>query len=79
MALRLTLIILGTLVLISYVIGFVRADDPMAFWGGLRENGWKFVVPFMLLAVIGFILFWWTALFTYSAFVVAAFVANLLM
>jgi len=64
MALRLTLIILGTLVLISYVIGFVRADDPMAFWGGLRENGWKFVVPFMLLAVIGFILFWWTALFT---------------
>ena len=66
MTLRLSIVILGTLVLISYVIGFARVDDVMSFWGGLRENGWKFVIPFMLLATVGFILFWWTALFTIS-------------
>ena len=36
--------------------------------------GWRITIYILLFRWV-----WWTALFTYSAFVVAAFVANLLM
>ena len=69
---RISLVIFGILVLISYGIGFSRTDDPMALWGGLRENAWKFIVPFMLVAIIGFLIYWWTILITVDISVVKA-------
>lgn len=64
--LRLSVLIFGLCVLVSYVIGFARSEDVMSFWGGLRENGWKFIAPFMLLAVAGFIIFAYYTLFKLS-------------
>ena len=69
---RISLVFFGSLVLISYAIGFSRTDDPMLLWGGLGENAWKFVVPFMLLAIIGFLIYWWTILISVDISVVRA-------
>ena len=69
---RISLVFFGILVLISYGIGFSRTDDPMSLWGGLRENAWKFIVPFMLVAIIGFLIYWWTILISVDILVVRA-------
>jgi len=71
--LRVTLACLGTLVLISYGVGVGRMSQPaMDLWGGLKENHrFAFILPFMLLAVGGFIEYWRTTLFVMDEEIVA--------
>ncbi len=47
--------ILGPLVLVSYVVGILRADDPQALWGGVSAAEQKLIVPFMFVAAAGFL------------------------
>ena len=60
---RTFIFIFGNLVLVSYVYGLSHAPDKNALWGGIPWSQAKFIVPFMFLAAIGFLMYWWVALF----------------
>ena len=53
----------GPLVLISYAFALSRLDDWDSLWGGVPETWITYIVPFMFLAAIGFLMYWWVALF----------------
>ncbi len=55
--------IAGPLVLISYAYALSRLDDKMALWGGIPASWTTYIVPFMLLAAVGWLVYWWIALF----------------
>ena len=55
--------IAGPLVLISYAFALSRLDDWDSLWGGVPETWITYIVPFMFLAAIGFLMYWWVALF----------------
>ncbi len=54
-ALRWAVGILGPLVLVSYVVGLLRAPEPEALWGGVDGNLRTAIVPFMFVAAAGFL------------------------
>lgn len=54
-ALRWFIGIAGPLVLMSYVVGIKRADDPMQLWGNIGPTERAIIVPFMFLAAAGFL------------------------
>ena len=54
--------IAGPLVLVSYVVGLARAEEPMALWGGLGPTERMAIVPFMFVAAAGFLAYAYTAL-----------------
>lgn len=53
--LRLFIAIAGPLVLVSYVVGVMRADEPEALWGGIDGRLRTAIVPFMFVAAAGFL------------------------
>jgi len=55
--------IAGPLVLISYAFALSRLDDWDSLWGGVPETWITYIVPFMFIAAIGFLMYWWVALF----------------
>ena len=55
--------IAGPLVLVSYVVGIARAEDPMALWGGLGSRERAAIVPFMFVAATGFLAYAYMVLF----------------
>ena len=61
--LRLFTGIFGLLVLLSYVYGVSRADDAQSLWGGVPLSWQSKIVPFMFIAAIGYLIYWWIALF----------------
>jgi len=56
---RLALLITGVLVLISYAVGAIRLESPMDLWGGVPDSWIPFILVFMVLAVVGFLVFTW--------------------
>ncbi len=64
---RWAVFVLGPLVLVSYVAGIMRASDPEALWGGVTAGERLAIVPFMLLAAAGFLIFAYYALFALDA------------
>ena len=59
---RMFTFITGPLVLVSYVYGLSRLDDKASLWGGIPASWTTYIVPFMFLAAIGFLMFWWVSL-----------------
>ena len=55
--------IAGPLVLFSYAFALSRLDDWDSLWGGVPETWITYIVPFMFLAAIGYMMYWWVALF----------------
>jgi len=55
--------ITGPLVLISYAYALSRLEDWDSLWGGVPKTWITYIVPFMFLAAIGFLMYWWVALF----------------
>ena len=53
----------GPLVLLSYAYALSRLEDKMSLWGGIPVSWTTYIVPFMFLAAIGFLMYWWVALF----------------
>jgi hypothetical protein len=55
--------ITGPLVLISYAYALSRLEDWDSLWGGVPKTWITYIVPFMFLAAVGFLMYWWVALF----------------
>lgn len=64
MTLRWFVAIAGPLVLVSYVIGIARAEQPQALWGGIEGSERMLIVPFMFVAAAGFLAYAYIALFS---------------
>ena len=60
---RIFTFIAGPLVLVSYALALSKMDDKTALWGGIPGSWITYIVPFMFLAAIGFLMYWWVALF----------------
>jgi hypothetical protein len=58
--------IAGPLVLVSYVIGIMRADDPEALWGGVDGALRSIIIPFMFVAAASFLLAAYLLLFKWT-------------
>ena len=58
--------IFGPLVLVSYAYGVSHTDDTDALWGGVPVSWQTYIVPFMFVAAIGFLMYWWIAFFQLS-------------
>jgi hypothetical protein len=54
--LRIFVAIAGPLVLVSYVLGVLRAESPEALWGGMEGSLRTAIIPFMFVAAAGFLL-----------------------
>jgi hypothetical protein len=65
--LRLALYITGTLVLVSYVYGVAKMDDPNQLWGGIPESWRTLNVTCMFISAIGFLIMWWFFLYRWDA------------
>ena len=65
--------IAGPLVLFSYGFGLSRIEEGAALWGGIPNSWITYIVPFMLLAAVGFLMYWWVALFQLDSTVVGSF------
>lgn len=63
---RMTVIVGGILVLLSYVWGVSKMDHPDQLWGGVSKSLQKITVPMMFLAAIGFLVFWWMSMYSLS-------------
>lgn len=61
--LRAFVFVAGPLVLVSYVVGIARADDPEALWGGITGAARAATIPFMFVAAAGFLAYAWVILF----------------
>jgi len=55
--------VFGPLVLASYAYGASHADRPADLWGGIPPSWQGYIVPFMFLAAIGFLIYWYTVFF----------------
>ena len=64
---RMMLYILGPMVLVSYVIGVYRMDNPELLWGGIPESWQPLNVACMFIATIGFLIMWWHFLYRWDA------------
>jgi hypothetical protein len=62
----------GILILLSYVYGVSKSGDAMALWGGIPISWTKFIIPWMFIAAIGFLMYWWTILYSVDASVIDA-------
>tara|TARA_X000001036_G_C20316384_1_gene658580 strand:+ start:72 stop:623 length:552 start_codon:yes stop_codon:yes gene_type:complete len=67
---RTFVIIVGLLVLLSYVYGVSKSDDATALWGGIPLSWTKFIIPWMFIAAIGFLMYWWTILYSVDVSVI---------
>ncbi len=53
--LRAFVFVMGPLVLVSYVVGIMRAESPEALWGGIKGAARTATIPFMFVAAAGFL------------------------
>ena len=60
---RIFTIVSGLIVLLSYVYGVSKSTDPMKLWGGIPDSWQRYIVPFMFVAALGYLIYWWIALF----------------
>ncbi len=60
---RIFVFVAGPLVLLSYAYGLSRMEDKASLWGGIPSTWVPYIVPFMFLAAIGFLMYWWITLF----------------
>ena len=58
--------VFGPLVLASYVYGISHADKPQDLWGGIPLSWQTYIVPFMFIAVAGFLIYWWIVFFQFD-------------
>tara|TARA_B100000686_G_scaffold346079_1_gene431863 strand:+ start:1591 stop:2142 length:552 start_codon:yes stop_codon:yes gene_type:complete len=59
-------LVFGPLVLASYVYGLSHAERPMDLWGGVPEAWRAYIVPFMFVAAIGFLMYWYVVFFQFE-------------
>ena len=64
--------IFGPLVLASYVYGLSHAERPMELWGGVPEAWRTYIVPFMFVAALGFLIYWYIVFFQLEESVVSS-------
>tara|TARA_B100001996_G_scaffold276667_1_gene217295 strand:+ start:183 stop:794 length:612 start_codon:yes stop_codon:yes gene_type:complete len=62
-SLKITTTLLGILVLVSYYYGVTRAEEPTKLWGGVPPSWQTYIVPFMFVAAIGYLAYWWITVF----------------
>ena len=60
---RIFTIVSGLIVLLSYIYGVSKSTDPTELWGGIPESWQRYIVPFMFVAALGYLIYWWIALF----------------
>ena len=60
---RIFTIVSGLIVLLSYIYGVSKSTDPTELWGGIPESWQRYIVPFMFIAALGYLIYWWIALF----------------
>jgi len=53
----------GILVLASYVYGVSKSSDPVLLWGGVPLSWQSYIIPFMFVAAVGYVLYWWAVFF----------------
>jgi len=58
--------IFGPLVLVSYAYGLSHAEKPSDLWGGVPESWQTYIVPFMFIAAIGFLVYWYIVFFQFE-------------
>jgi len=58
--------VFGPLVLASYVYGLSHAEKPIELWGGVPEAWRVYIVPFMFLAALGFLMYWYIVFFQFD-------------
>ena len=68
--LRLALYITGILVLVSYVYGISKMENPNQLWGGIPESWRTLNVTCMFISALGFLIMWWFFLYRWDAAVV---------
>ena len=59
-------LVFGPLVLASYVYGVSHAQDPKELWGGVPESWQSYIVPFMFVAALGFLIYWYVVFFQFE-------------
>lgn len=59
-------LIFGPLVLASYAYGISHAEKPMELWGGIPQSWQGYIVPFMFIAAIGFLIYWYIVFFQFE-------------
>ena len=59
--------VFGPLVLASYAYGLSHAERPADLWGGVPPSWQTYVVPFMFVAAIGFLIYWYIVFFQIDA------------
>ena len=64
---RISLFILGPLVLASYVIGISRMGDPTQLWGGIPDSWRTLNVTCMFIAAAGFLIMIWFFLYHWDS------------
>lgn len=58
--------VFGPLVLSSYVYGVSHIENPEDLWGGVPET-WRFyIIPFMFVAALGFLMYWYIVFFQFD-------------
>jgi|TARA_B100001094_G_C18043945_1_gene726446 hypothetical protein len=65
--------ILGPLVLISYVYGVSHSQNPSGLWGGVPVSWQRYIIPFMFLAALGYVVYWWIVFYHLDALTVESF------
>lgn len=58
--------VFGPLVLASYVYGLSHAERPNDLWGGVPEAWRSYIVPFMFVAAVGFLMYWYIVFFQFG-------------
>ena len=53
----------GILVLASYAYGVSKSSDPVLLWGGVPLSWQSYIIPFMFVAAVGYVLYWWAVFF----------------
>lgn len=56
----------GPLVLASYAYGISHAEKPMDLWGGIPEAWRTYIIPFMFVAALGFLMYWYIVFFQFD-------------
>jgi len=59
-------LICGPLVLASYVYGVSHTENPMELWGGIPPSWRVYIIPFMFIAALGFIIYWYVIFFQFD-------------
>jgi len=71
-SLRIAMYITGPLVLVSYVYGISKMEDPNQLWGGIPESWRPLNVTCMFISAAGFLIMWWFFLYRWDISAVEA-------